>query len=102
LSCACDEFTDVERIPAGVSVRPAHGGKSAVSAYSTIIPRPGFGARGAGYPLGGSGTSATRCRGLIEGCLEVGPELVTVDRRRECERRENGRLRDERTPPQRP
>jgi hypothetical protein len=32
------EFTDFERIPAGVSVRPAHRIKSAVSAYSTIIP----------------------------------------------------------------
>lgn len=32
------ESAEFERIPAGVSTRPAHESKSAVSAYSTIIP----------------------------------------------------------------
>jgi hypothetical protein len=40
LSCVpCDEFTDFERIPTGVSIRPAQKSKSAVSTDSTIIPR---------------------------------------------------------------
>ena len=61
LSCSRDEFTEFERIPTDVSSRPAQNLKSAVSAYSTIIPSAAS-ARSARPPLAAEWLRTAECQ----------------------------------------